>query len=256
MNKQSLDTYLTLCTEYYELDKPTVPENELNFYLKYVSETKDPILEPMCGTGRFLIPLLEKGFHIEGFDTSLSMLNLLRRKCQDKKMNPRVWQDFLQDLDEKHKYGLIFIPCGSFGLTTDLEQAKLCLKKIYEALKEDGLFAFEAETLKAIPQNLNIWQGSIRYYRDDRSILLSTLAVPLKENIGTTICRYELIQDNRAINTEIEHFSIRLYDPNLLQNILNDIGFTTKIIKAYDHLKIPDTQDEVIVYECRKLQRF
>ena len=48
-----LDTYLSLCSQYYELDKPDAPHDALEFYLKYVKNTDGPILEPMCGTGRF-----------------------------------------------------------------------------------------------------------------------------------------------------------------------------------------------------------
>lgn len=42
----------------------------LNFYLEYAQTITTPILEPMCGSGRFLIPMLEQGFNIEGFDAS------------------------------------------------------------------------------------------------------------------------------------------------------------------------------------------
>ena len=61
MNKKSVP-YKNLCTEYYELDKPHASEDALQCYLKYADEAKGSILEPMCGTGNFLIPLLEKGY--------------------------------------------------------------------------------------------------------------------------------------------------------------------------------------------------
>lgn len=50
---KSLDTYLDLCTQVYDLSKPTPPQDAYDFYLSYVRETNGPILEPMCGTGRF-----------------------------------------------------------------------------------------------------------------------------------------------------------------------------------------------------------
>ena len=34
----------------------------------------------MCGTGRFLIPMLEANLDIEGFDASTDMLEALQRK--------------------------------------------------------------------------------------------------------------------------------------------------------------------------------
>ena len=55
----SLDTYRKLCTEAYDLSKPEAHANTLAFYLARFAEAAEPVLEPMCGTGRYLIPFLE-----------------------------------------------------------------------------------------------------------------------------------------------------------------------------------------------------
>ena len=83
MNKESVP-YRALCTEYYELDKPSAPKDALECYLHYAKEANGPILEPMCGTGRFLIPLLEHGYAVTGFDYSPYMLDVCRRKCEER----------------------------------------------------------------------------------------------------------------------------------------------------------------------------
>jgi SAM-dependent methyltransferase len=147
MNKQN--TYLNLCTQVYDLSKPRPPEDAYAFYRSYAIEAKGPILEPMCGTGRFLLPLLRAGFDIDGFDASEHMLEALRAKSGD--LKPNIWQCFAEDLAVAKKYNLIFIPCGSFGLITDLEIAKLALKKFYNHLNQNGILLFEGETLKSAP---------------------------------------------------------------------------------------------------------
>lgn len=53
--------YGSLCTEMYEILHESAPGDELNFYLSY-AEKGMSILEPLCGSGRFLIPFLERGF--------------------------------------------------------------------------------------------------------------------------------------------------------------------------------------------------
>ena len=68
MQTNKLSTYQKLCTEYYELDKQSAPPAALQFYMDYAMAATGPILEPMCGTGRFLIPMLEAGLPISGFD--------------------------------------------------------------------------------------------------------------------------------------------------------------------------------------------
>ena len=57
--------YGSLCTEMYEILHKEAPQDELEFYLSY-AEKEMKILEPLCGSGRFLIPFLERGYAIKG----------------------------------------------------------------------------------------------------------------------------------------------------------------------------------------------
>ena len=50
--------YGNLCTEMYEILHAEAPQDELNFYLSYAEKGKK-ILEPLCGSGRFLGPFVE-----------------------------------------------------------------------------------------------------------------------------------------------------------------------------------------------------
>ncbi len=79
-----------LCTQYYDLDKPDAPDDAFAFYLQYANRIEGKILEPMCGSGRFLIPIMELGYDIEGFDASQFMLEALYIKCKNKKIKPKV----------------------------------------------------------------------------------------------------------------------------------------------------------------------
>lgn len=249
-SNSELSTYLSLCTQYYDADKPTVPTKEFAFYFEYANQINGPILEPMCGTGRFLIPLMEKGINIQGFDASPYMLQALNKKAAEKKLKAKVWQGFLENLSRKEKYSLIFIPCASFGLITDLSQALLCLQKIYHHLTNDGLFVFEVETLKAVPSQLNLWKGDIKRKSNGDSIVASFLSLPPKNNLFTSICRYELIKKNSIVKTEIENFKIRLYEPKQICSLLKEAGFTSIKLKALHHKK--NECDEVLIYECSK----
>lgn len=98
MNNPILDTYLNLCTQVYDLSKPNSPEDAYAFYREYARNCKGLILEPMCGTGRFLLPLLKEGFHVHGFDASHHMLKILREKAKLTNLQPKVWYSFLEDL--------------------------------------------------------------------------------------------------------------------------------------------------------------
>ena len=99
-NMKTLGTYLSLCTEVYDLSKPNPPEDAYAFYRDYVIKTNGPVLEPMCGTGGFLLPLIEEGFNVHGFDASDQMLESLYTKAKAQNLEPTVWKGFVEDLPQ------------------------------------------------------------------------------------------------------------------------------------------------------------
>lgn len=170
MVKLVLDTYLNLCTQVYDLSKPTPPQDAYEFYRSYAASTSGRILEPMCGTGRFLLPLVAEGFDVHGFDGSQHMLDALHMKAGVQNLKVNVWQGLVEDLKIQEKYSFIFIPSGSFGLITDIQAAKNALKKFYDLLTDGGMLVFEVETLKAVPTHLGVWQGSMYSLEDGKFI--------------------------------------------------------------------------------------
>ena len=55
---------------------------DFDFLDQILNNTKKPILELACGSGRVMIPLLEKGYNVSGVDLSDDMLTILKRKCK------------------------------------------------------------------------------------------------------------------------------------------------------------------------------
>lgn len=246
---KQLDTYLSLCAEVYELRKP--PEDAYAFYRDYATKANGPILEPMCGTGRFLLPLLEEGFNVHGLDASDHMLKVLHAKAKTKNLDATVWKGFVEDLKRSEKYNLIFIPSGSFCLIIDPVQVEKSLKAIYDHLTDGGIFLFEAETLHAVPQ-AGIWRGSVWPKPNGQKIILSQLAT-LQDDICASICKYELMEAGKIIKTEIEELRVKIYEQDQLMEMLKSAGFKhIRTLKAFDQSSEPATQDESIVYECRK----
>jgi len=67
-------------------------------------------------------------------------------------------------------------------------------------------------------------------------------------------CKYELIQGNSVVQTEIEEYKIRIYSkPDFLLNLLKETGFSeVRLVKAFDRKAKPHPSDESYVFECRK----
>ncbi|MBL3284410.1 Class I SAM-dependent methyltransferase [Rickettsiales endosymbiont of Paramecium tredecaurelia] len=205
----------------------------------------------MCGTGRFLLPLLEEGLDVHEFDASDHMLQALHTKAGVRNLEAKVWKGFVEDLNCAIKYKLIFIPVGSFGLITDSAQAELALKAIYNHLDEDGVFVFETETLASVLQQ-GVWQGSVWLKPNGQKIISSSLTV-MTGDICNIIGKYELVETNRIIHTEIEEYNLMIYEPDRLIRMLESVGFgCIRTVKAFTPSSSPSNQDESIVYECRK----
>lgn len=248
---KDLNIYLDICTQFYELSKPVAPKDAYLFYKSYASQAQGTILEPMCGTGRFLLPLIKEGFHVEGSDASHYMLSALQEKAQKMQIQPKVWHGYAHEIPENKLYALIFIPTGSLGFITDIQEMISTLQVFYDQLTDNGELVFEAKTEKAVLFP-GVWRGSKHKREDGKTILLSSCSL-LEENIYSFTAKFELIAENKVIQTQIEEYRIRIYSPQELLKALRDVGFTqVKICKAFDQTKSPNASDETIVYECRK----
>lgn len=250
MTQAPLTTYLTLCTEFYDLEKPQPDAQELAFYVDYAHHAQGPILEPMCGTGRFLIPLLQAGFDVEGFDASPHMLQALK----DKYPNPPAWQAFVQDFTRDKKYQLIFVPFGSWQLITDLNDSQKGLENMYAHLAPGGKLIIEIEPVASLPHGLGMWHRCIHTRADGSMIALNTLPTyDAHTQLFKSICRYESIVGNAITALETEDFLMYLYQFDEFEKLLTKAGFT-RIKKYQDYSKTPayDVNTHLIIYECTK----
>jgi predicted TPR repeat methyltransferase len=102
-----------------------------------------PLLEPMCGTGFFLIPFLAAGADIDGLDGSPHMLAECRRKCAAKGLVPALYQLLLEEMALPRQYGFIFIPDRSFALIYELGVAQECLHILFKHLASGGWFVLD-----------------------------------------------------------------------------------------------------------------
>ena len=254
MNKESLP-YRGLCTEYYELDKPKAPEDALKCYIKFAAEAKGPILEPMCGTGRFLVPLLEKGYSVSGFDYSPYMLNICRNKCVERKLSANLHEATFETYSSTNLYNLIFIPCGSFGHLITPQQVSQALTFISNRLAPRGKFVFEVETLKAVREPQGVWKGRWVNKPDGSKIVLSILSqFDAATRVETGLFRYELWEDNAISQVEVEDYHVRHYTPEEIELLLNQHGL--KVLgkwQAEPFAQLAAREDApIILYECVK----
>ncbi len=248
MNKTTPNYYGRLCTEMYEILHKTPPEDELQFYLSYAKKNMK-ILEPLCGSGRFLIPFLERGFDISGMDLSEEMLAKLKQKAPDAKV---IQKDIIEYSTEE-KFNYIFIPSGSVSLFTDINLCKKFLRKIKDLLTPKGNFVFAVDTIfdrctddsdykvnisVKTKEGLNLILKEKNYY-DDKS----------QTQFSPSI--YELYNDTELLRIENMDFQTHLYRLGEMEQYLKECGFNTILTYSSYKKEIAVNNDcEMFIYEC------
>lgn len=135
-----IDNYRTLCTRFYDLDHPCPPAAELACYRDLLRGVAGRILEPMCGSGRFLVPLLSLGYDIHGFDGSVDMIEACRKRLGG---DERVQLATFESFNSPHTFQACIIPAGSFSLLADVTSATQALECIHRVLAPDGVCHIE-----------------------------------------------------------------------------------------------------------------
>lgn len=120
--------YGKLCTEFYNADKKFASPEELQLYLELFS-SQDLLFEPMCGSGRLLIPLMQQGYTVHGLDNSAAMLDSCKKRAQELSLKPILHQGTIENYKPTNPYQGIIIPFASFQLLYPRENACLALKK-------------------------------------------------------------------------------------------------------------------------------
>lgn len=247
-NEVRQNYYGSLCTEMYELLHEKVPEDELEFYLSYA--TKDmKILEALCGSGRFFVPLYERGYHISGMDLSGEMLGKLKEKAPDADM---IQEDILE-YEPEENYDYIFISSGSVSLFTDIELCKKILKRLKEFLMPKGKLVFAVETMADRCPDDKKYEitASAKTKEGFDLILKSKNYYDEEKHIQFSPGIYELYQGERLLEREEMDFQTYLYTFGEMEKYLEEIGF--KDVKTYSSFAkelAVDDKCEMFLFEC------
>jgi hypothetical protein len=180
------------------------------------------------------------------------MLSVCEEKCRRNNLKPTLHLQLLHQMNFNQKYALIFIPSGSFGLVTDVDEAKHCLSLLKDHLLPNGKLVFEVETMRTIPCNLGQHHQSTAVINNREKIILDTIASYDKcSQVIRIACQYHYMLGNEIIRTETEDFKVRCYEANEMDAWLVGAGFNTFTkYKAFEKIE-PDASDEVIIYECQ-----
>lgn len=222
--------YGTLCSLFYDATKAYAPEREVNFYASFIDQNPGRVLEAMSGSGRLQIPLMQRGYVVDGVDNSHIMLERCRERCANLGITPELYEQSLEALTLPHTYATVTIAVGSFQLITDRAAALQALKNLRGHMQARGNLLIDI----FVPDR-DIDPRSVRVARinDQTAIRLTTRHIFDEEKkIADAFCTYELIVDGTVRQEEHELIQVVWRTDQEWQELVEEAGF--ELIKIYD----------------------
>src|SRR5262245_48956176 len=142
-----INRYGSIAAEIYDIDKPYFVLPDTRFHLERFEGFGRTILEPACGSGRTLIPFLQAGHDITGFDPSAEMLERCAARAAEAGFSPDLSRQTYADFAYDRRFGAILIPVGSFTLIDDFAVAQAVLRRFFDHLEPGGVLVLDMQGL-------------------------------------------------------------------------------------------------------------
>lgn len=228
-----MNSYGQLSTLFYDWDKPNAPEIALAWYMSGLPRQTPTgrILEPMCGSGRFLVPLLKAGFQIDGIDLSREMLDACAERIMAYEDKCQLFEQSLTELDLPFKqYSAAFIPASSFCLIADPAQAREALICIYQHLALGAKLLLEFEPpVNFDPEHIESTKVLTKGGQQIR--LCSKREYDSAEQLEIHHNQYELKKSGKVVAEEFEELRLRCYSDEQMKSLLSDAGFVNVAVE-------------------------
>lgn len=240
--------YNKISSELYNHTKPIGKslDGDIEYYYEKIKDIKGNILEAGVGTGRILIPYIEKGLKVDGVDISEDMINICKENCKKYNIECDLFVQNLIELNINKKYDAIIMPTGSFCLINNREDMKNVLKNFKEHLNKNGKIILDI--LFPVDFVENIRKTSIIKINEKTGIVYNyeTLNIDWENQITHSINRYEKWVDDIFVGEELSEFNISWYGKKEFIYTLNEIGFKN-ISYQWDYGK--DSNKSILTFE-------
>jgi SAM-dependent methyltransferase len=200
-----------------------------------------------------LIPLLQAGLQVEGFDVSPHMLAICRGHCAERGLDPVLSEADMTTFTSPGRYTAVILPAGSFGLVAGREAALRALGCFRESLRPGGRLIVDVDAPGPMTGPV---QAPVRHWR--RHPFLWTLQTMTVEHDqaahqSTWFARYEKWQDGGLIATELQLLRLQHWSLTEFTGLLTEAGFTSiEVIAGYQDGRPPGPDDLTWTFTARR----
>lgn len=244
--------YGRLASWVYEIDKPIGKSfGDVEFYRDCLKNIEGPVLEPATGNGRILIPLLEAGIEVDGYDLSQDMLDLCEQALQTRNLKADLSKAAYDSYQAKRQYSALIIPAGSFQLMTDTAEIERAVQNFASSLKPGGKLIVDI-----YPRLDEEEKPRVRHWQvGDDLLVLSEMPYAIDYFAQKTVSqlRYEHWHKGELVKTELELFSLRWWGVYEFELLLRQAGFKNiKRSADYQYGVEPTDGSSCVTFEAVK----
>jgi SAM-dependent methyltransferase len=238
---------------------------EIDFFGRFIADAQ-PALDAGCGTGRLLIPWLQRGYDVDGADASADMVDRARGKTEDLGLDAKVWVAPLHELVSDRSYRTIVV-CGVLGLGTTRAEDQEGLRRVFELLEPGGTLLLDNEVPYASEDRWQAWLPSEQYRfpepwpeHGERTPAADGIEYELR---GRTLSfdsldqsqwreiRAQKWQDDVLVASEDHRMLIRSYFRDELILMLERAGFAEISVRG-GYAEIPERDHDFLVFIAQK----
>lgn len=233
--------------------------DDLSFYQWFAEAQPGPILDLGCGTGRVLLPLVERGLEVVGLDGSQAMLDLCAARLGEAGRSAELVRGDMRDFDlGERRFSSILIPGFSIQMLLDDADVEACLACCRKHLSVDGQLIIPTH----MPWEM-IWDGR------EKSPLEERKTVPLAGAAGHLVAHQgwaiDSVEQRLLLRNRFEHFgedgnllaseekemTIRWHLPHEMMMRLGEAGFSDISLYGDFEFEAPEADSESVVYLAR-----
>jgi ubiquinone/menaquinone biosynthesis C-methylase UbiE len=181
------------------------------------------MLDLACGTGNITLPLVEKGYDVTGVDLSEDMLAIAQQKTAQAGYMVPFYQQDMRELELPQKFDCITIFCDSLNYVTEEQGVKETFARVYNHLKQEGLFLFDVHSLYKIHHVFINETYTIN--QDDVALIWNCFPGEYQDSVEHDMTFF--VRDEEDVYHRFDEFHVqRTYTVENLRSWLEEAGFS------------------------------
>lgn len=214
-----------LVAEVYDISHPLGSGvGDVEYYTRALRDVEGSILEPACGTGRILIPLLEAGHRVDGVDYSPHMLEICRSHCRDRGFDPTLYIGEMSTFTQPETYEAVIVPRGSIRNVEGRDVTLQALRCFHASLIPGGRLVLDVTIPLFVPGPLPLLE---HWTRDACVYTCETLVIEYEPVLDRTVryARYTKWHEGELVATELHRFFFQHWNARDFQALLAEANF-------------------------------